>query len=116
MHNISSSNFKGIKVSNSNEYLYYTVKKGDTIGSIADKFHTTTYHLSKLNNISNHNLIYTGQTLKVIPFSTSTVYIVKENDTLNSIANKFNTTVYHISKLNNISDPNIIYTGQVLKL
>lgn len=103
-------------ISNDSEYVYYTVKKGDTLGAIADEFYTTIYHLSKLNDIFNHNLIYPGQIIKVLPYSTSKVYTVKNGDTLNFIAKKFHTTVYHISKLNNITDPTLIYTGQVLKL
>ena len=96
--------------------LTYTVKPGDTLSGIAEKFNTTVYSLSKLNDITNPNLIYPGQVLKIRPSSTYKVYTVKKGDTLSGIANKFNTTVYHIAKLNNISDPNLIYPGQVLKL
>lgn len=43
----------------------YTVKKGDTLGSIAAK-HGTNYHaLAKLNGITNPNRIYVGQKLKL---------------------------------------------------
>lgn len=43
----------------------YTVKKGDTLTSIAKKYKTTVNKLVKLNNIKNKNLIYPGQKLKV---------------------------------------------------
>lgn len=40
------------------------------------------------------------------------VYIVKKGDTLSGIAKKFNTTVSALAKVNNISNPNLIYVGQ----
>ena len=43
-----------------------------------------------------------------------TTYTVKPGDTLYSIARSFNTTVPAIVAANNISNPNVIYVGQVL--
>lgn len=43
----------------------YTVKRGDTLSAIAKKYSTTVSALAKLNNISNVNLIYVGQVLKI---------------------------------------------------
>lgn len=45
-----------------------------------------------------------------------TTYTVKSGDTLSGIAAKFGTTYQAIAKKNGISDPNRIYTGQVLKI
>ena len=44
--------------------MSYTVKKGDTLWELAQKFGTTVSELAALNNISNPDLIYIGQTLK----------------------------------------------------
>lgn len=41
---------------------------------------------------------------------------MQAGDTLSGIATKFGTTVANLVSLNNISDPNLIYVGQVLKL
>lgn len=41
-------------------------------------------------------------------------YVVKEGDTLSSIASKYGTSYQAIAKLNLISNPNLIYPGQVL--
>lgn len=46
----------------------------------------------------------------------SKVYVVKEGDTLSSIAEKNKTTVAKLVKLNNISNPNKIKVGQKIKL
>lgn len=43
----------------------YTVKKGDTLSAIAKKYGTTYQQIAKDNGISNPNLIYAGQTLKI---------------------------------------------------
>lgn len=43
----------------------YTVEKGDTLSEIAKKYSTTVSKLASLNNISNVNLIYVGQVLKI---------------------------------------------------
>ena len=43
----------------------YTVKSGDTLGSIAATFHTTVAALQALNGISNPDSIYEGEVLKV---------------------------------------------------
>ena len=43
----------------------YTVKQGDTLGSIAARYGTTYTALAKLNGITNPNRIYAGQKLKL---------------------------------------------------
>lgn len=48
-----------------NTAQYYTVKSGDTLSGIAEKYNTTVRRLVELNNIQNANLIYPGQKLRV---------------------------------------------------
>ena len=94
----------------------YTVKKGDTLYSIANRFNTTVQALKSLNNLTS-NILTIGQTLK-IPTSeenTQTTYTVKSGDTLYSIANRFNTTVQAIKSLNNLTS-NTLTIGQILKI
>ena len=43
-------------------------------------------------------------------------YTVQKGDTLSKIASKYGTTYQTIAKLNNIPDPNKIYTGQKLRI
>ena len=45
--------------------VYYTVKRGDTLSSIAKKYGKTTAYLQSINGIKNPNKIYIGQKLKV---------------------------------------------------
>ena len=44
---------------------YYTVKSGDCLSAIAQKYGTTVSQLVKWNNIKEPDLIYPGQTLRV---------------------------------------------------
>lgn len=48
-----------------NSSVTYTIKSGDTLSGIAQKFGTTVNKLAQLNNIKNVNLIYAGQTIKI---------------------------------------------------
>lgn len=45
----------------------YTVKAGDTLGAIAIAHKTTIAQIVRLNSITNANLIYPGQVLKLAP-------------------------------------------------
>ena len=98
----------------------YTVQRGDTLSEIAARFGTTVSELVRLNNIADRDLIYPGQVLIIresggsTPPSGSTTYTVQRNDNLTEIAARFGTTVAELVRLNNISNPNLIYPGQVL--
>ena len=100
------------------KYIEYIVKSGDTLSEIAEKYNTTYQKIAKDNNISNPNLIYPNQKLKiytnVLQETNETIYIVKSGDTLSEIAEKYNTTYQKIAKDNNISNPNLIYPNQKL--
>lgn len=105
-------------VDNSENYIEYIVKSGETLSEIAEKYNTTYQKIAQDNNIENPNLIYPNQKLKIYTnFSqetNETIYIVKSGDTLSEIAQKFNTTYQKIAKDNNISNPNLIYPNQKL--
>ena len=94
----------------------YTVKSGDTLSGIASKYGTTWQKLRDLNGLANPNLIYPGQVLKVTgKASSSRTYTVKSGDNLSTIAQNLGTTVNALVNKNGISNPNLIYPGQVLK-
>ncbi len=46
-------------------YVYYVVKRGDTLSAIASKYGTTYQHLAQINGIANPNRIYAGQKIRV---------------------------------------------------
>lgn len=93
----------------------YVVKKGDTLYGIAQANNTTVDKIKKFNNLTS-NILSTGQLLKIpsalLPEAT---YTVKKGDSLYSIANKYNTTVDELKRINNLTS-NTLSIGQVLKL
>jgi len=44
---------------------YYTVQSGDTLSGIAAKYGTTYQNLAQMNGISNPDIIYAGQKIRV---------------------------------------------------
>ena len=99
----------------SNNSITYTVQAGDTLSGIASRCGTTYQELARINNISNPNLIYVGQVIKINEVSSNT-YTVQKGDTLSEIAQKYNTTVSELAQKNGIADINKIYIGQVLQM
>lgn len=102
------------------ETTEYQVVAGDTLSSIANRFNTTVDELVSINNISNPNLIIVGQILKLkgnnSPSVGNSTYIVQAGDTLSAIAQKYGTTYQELARINNISNPNYIQVGQVIKI
>ena len=96
----------------------YTVKKGDSLWKIANKYNTTVEKLKSANNLKT-NTLSVGQKLVIPSISVSPevsdTYIVQKGDSLWSIANKFNITVSELKNLNNLTN-NLLSIGQVLKI
>ena len=109
-------------------FITYTVKKGDTLYSIAKKYGVTVNQILVDNNLNNNNLSI-GQTLKIRTDEnlveecfgedytppTNKTYTVKKGDSLYSIAKKYSTTVDSIKTKNNLKT-NTLQIGQVLKI
>lgn len=93
----------------------YTVKKGDSLWLIANKYGTTVDELKNANNLKS-NTLSIGQTL-IIPEKNEGTnkisYVVKKGDSLWLIANKYDTTVEKIKSTNNLKS-NTLSIGQVL--
>ena len=94
----------------------YTVKSGDTLYKIAQKFNLTVDELKRLNNLTS-NTLSIGQKLNVASptSSTETTYTVVKGDSLYKIANKFGVTVDNLKEINNLTS-NTLSIGQVLKI
>ncbi len=99
------------------------IKRGDTLSKIAKEYNTSYQYLAKINNISNPNRIYVGEEIKVpvledekIHDTSHRLYIVKRGDTLTKIAREYRLTVKEIVELNDISNPNRIYVGEILRV
>lgn len=104
--------------SNGTDNDTYTVKSGDTLYGIANKYNTTVDAIKDLNNLTS-NTLSIGQTLKISSNSDSAVttntYTVVKGDTLYGIAQKFGTTVDELKTLNYLSS-NALSIGETLKV
>ncbi|MDD3839486.1 MAG: M14 family metallopeptidase [Clostridia bacterium] len=97
--------------------LEYTVKPGDTLYSIAQRFNTTISAILNINpQITNPALIMPGQKI-LIPDGASMKYTIQPNDTLYTIAQRFNITLNQLLAANpQITNPALIYPGQVINI
>jgi putative chitinase len=113
-----------------------TVRSGDSLSGIAQRNGVALREFIRANpQVTNPNLIYPGQVLnlpgwngeshfeppppppKVDLGSTPRAgYVVHSGDTLGAIAARFGTSYQAIAAANGISNPNLIYVGQVLHI
>ena len=95
----------------------YTVRAGDTLSKIAEKYGTTYQKLASYNGIANPNKINVGQKIK-IPGSGIKTYTVKPGDSLWAIAaaQLGDGSRYNEIKVMNGLTSNTIHAGQTLKL
>ena len=99
----------------------HSVRRGETLSSIAAHYGTTVQAIVRTNGLTNPNRIYTGQRL-VIPTgssgstrqsSSSWSYTVRRGDTLSGIAARYGITVAALMRANGLGSY-LIYTGQRL--
>ena len=100
---------------NPNNMFMYTVKKGDSLYSIAKKYNTTPQKIIDLNYLKNTNLqigdvlripeTYTKEEEMYLPNYIN--YQVKKGDTLYGIAKKYNLTPDIIMKDNSLTSNNL---------
>jgi len=99
----------------------YVVQLGDTLSLIAQRFNTTVEAIAQANGIVNPNLIFVGQSLAILtpqgappPPPQTVIHVVQPGETLARIALCYNTTVWAIAQVNELSNPNLIHAGQRL--
>lgn len=99
-----------------NNYITYTVKRGDNLYSIARDYNVTVMELMSFNNLTS-NLLSIGQIIK-IPLTTdvsTNTYVVKSGNSLYSIARALGTTITDLKNKNGLTS-NLLSIGQVLKI
>jgi len=114
----------------------YIMQPGDTLAAVAKRYNISLQELARLNGIVNAARVVIGQVLAVpgpgnnrpggtvaptiIPTVPGTsaggTYVVQRGDNLFRIALRFGVTLQTLQRLNNISNPALIYVGQVLKI
>ncbi len=118
----------------------HTVQAGENLTRIALKYGTTVQAIVQANNITNPNLVFVGQVLIIpgavttptlqptgtvtpptphpttAPAPTETVHVVQPGENLFRIALKYNLPTAYLATYNGITNPNLIYVGQKIRI
>ena len=95
---------------------FYTVKRGDSLSVIAERFGLTLAELKSINNLKG-NLIQIGQVLK-FPDTESSLFAehkIKRGETLSDIAELYRVRLTDLKAANNLRGDRILI-GQTLKI
>lgn len=112
---------RAIAIYTKNDYVptskgdYYTVKKGDSLYSIARLYDVSVEDLKTFNKLVS-NVLAIGQVLRIpdiVEKSDTSVYYVKKGDSLYGIAKSYGVSVEDIKRLNSLSS-NSLSIGQEL--
>jgi putative chitinase len=100
--------------------VIHVVRRGENLTRIAIRYGTTVQAIVRANGLSNPNLIWVGQRLR-IPGSgggwtggCGCVHVVRWGETLSQIAWRYDTSVWAIARANGLRNPNYIWAGQRL--
>ena len=118
------------------QLLSYRVRRGDTLSGISRRYSTSAAAIAAASGISIHKTLQIGEWLKVVPGVRSSAqarrisseeadgsvgdevasHKVRRGDTLWRIAERYNTTVGRLCRLNGISPKATLYPGTVLNV
>ncbi len=103
----------------------HRIRRGESLSVIARRYKTTVAELMAMNGLRSRHRIRAGQTLR-LPLSETTTspavqadaetYRVRSGDTLGGIAQRAGVSQSSLLALNNLSNRNRIYPGQLLRL
>jgi N-acetylmuramoyl-L-alanine amidase len=113
----------GLVTAGSPGWGLYTIRSGDTLSDIADRYDTTVARLVKVNRLpGNGNLIYAGETLKVpgaggvSSSSGGRSHLVVRGDTLSGIAVRYGVSQQALASANGIGRDNVVMLGATLRI
>ncbi|ABB34270.1 LysM peptidoglycan-binding domain-containing protein [Synechococcus sp. CC9605] len=96
-----------------------TVRSGETLSDIANRYGVSVGMLMRMNGIRNPDLVQAGSRLRV-PGPTVTAgpgrHRVNSGETLSSIANRYQVRSRDLMALNNLRNANHVEVGQTLRL
>ncbi len=94
---------------------YHTVRRGESVSTIAKHYGLRTSQVLYWNGLSSRDPIYPGQKLYVSPHH-QTVHTVRRGETVWDIANLYGRRTSEILRWNNLSHRDHIYPGQKLRV
>jgi len=111
----------------------YVVQAGDTLSSIARRYHTTWQSLAQINRVLSPNGLYVGQVVQAPvlgapvdvlvvdkeaaarpPVGGGTLYTVRSDDTLFHVALRYGVSPWTLASASRLANPTLIYPGQEL--
>ena len=107
----------------------YTVKPGETLSELAERYGTTVQQLMQINGLNSAQDLWAGSRIQV-PVTrrvatakpappvnrNATQHKVQTGETLSLIAQRYGVSMQNLVAINNLSDPNQVVVGQTLKL
>jgi murein DD-endopeptidase MepM/ murein hydrolase activator NlpD len=108
----TDANLNSEKSPLSDQISVYTVKEGDTLSEIAEKFDISINTIRWENNISSQK-ISIGQKLNILPV-TGVKHIVKSGDTISKIADKYEAETEDILIFNDILKGDVLKQGDII--
>ncbi len=111
-------------------FVYHQVKKGETLSTIARRYHTSVNSIMGTNHLKHSSYIVAGKRLKIpqrgmvvtraqkstpSPDVWNQKHVVKSGDSLWIIAKRYGTTTQRIQEMNHLSTTNLSI-NQVLKV
>ena len=114
----------------------YIVQSGDTFAAVAQRYGLSVEALAQLNGIVNPSSVPVGTVLVVpgpgnnypggtiaptilpsaVPPAGQTTHVVAAGENLFRISLKYNVTLQALMQANGITNPNLVYVGQVLRI
>ena len=108
---------------------YYVVARGDMLAQIAKTHGVSLGDLMRINGLHDANNILVGQKLRLStrveppgpvteaePVLADAIHVVRDGDTLASIAKSYGMSLNAIMMLNGLPNPNFVWTGQRLRV